>query len=401
MNTVLGVSGGIAAYKAPDLVRRLREVGADVRVILTPNAARFVSALSIAAVSDHPVISDQWGDPSRGGVDHIEIARWADLLLIAPATANVIAKLASGIADDALTTYAIAHRGRLVIAPAMNTFMYGHPTVRDNLARLRERGVEVLDPDSGLLACGDEGEGRMPDPSEIARWVAKRWAETRDLEGLKILVTAGPTREPIDPVRFISNRSSGRMGYAIAAAARDRGAKVILVSGPVAIPAPAGVTVEPVVTSRQMRDAVLGHAPKQDVIIKAAAVADWEAAEPASQKIKKDGRDEFRLELRRTPDILAELGALDSRPFLVAFAAETADVEAHATQKLRRKNADLIVANDVSDPAIGFDSEQNEVVVIGRDGQAKRIARASKGEIADALLDMIQSSMRKEKESVG
>lgn len=401
MNTVLGVSGGIAAYKAPDLVRRLREVGADVRVILTPNAARFVSPLSIAAVSDHPVISDQWGDPSRGGVDHIQIARWADLLLIAPATANVIAKLSSGIADDALTTYAVAHRGRLVIAPAMNTFMYSHPTVRENLARLRERGVEVLDPDSGLLACGDEGEGRMPDPSEIARWVAKRWAETRDLEGMKILVTAGPTREPIDPVRYISNRSSGRMGYTIAAAARDRGAEVVLVSGPVAIPAPAGVRIEPVVSSRQMRDAVLRHALEQDVIIKAAAVADWEAAEAAGQKIKKEGKEELRLELQRTPDILAELGSLDRRPFLVAFAAETADVEAHATEKLRRKNADLIVANDVSDPSIGFDSEQNEVVVIGRDGQTKRIAKTSKGEVADALLDIIRSAMGKEKRSVG
>lgn len=401
MNIVLGVSGGIAAYKAPDLVRRLREAGADVRVILTPNAARFVSALSIAAVSEHPVISEQWGDPSRGGVDHVEIARWADLLLIAPATANLIAKLATGIADDALTTYAVAHRGRLTIAPAMNTFMFRHPTVQENLARLRERGVEVLDPDSGLLACGDEGEGRMPDPSEIARWVVERSADARDLEGLKILVTAGPTREPIDPVRFISNRSSGRMGYAIAAAARERGAEVILVSGPVAIPAPAGVTIEPVVTSRQMREAVLRHAAGQDVVIKAAAVADWEAAAPADQKIKKEGRNELRLELRRTPDILAELGALDQRPFLVAFAAETAEVEAHATEKLRRKNADLIVANDVSDSAIGFDSEQNEAIVIGRDGVTRHIGRASKREVADALLDMIRSAMEKGKETVG
>ena len=393
MNIVLGVSGGIAAYKAPDLVRRLREVGADVRVILTPNAARFVSALSLAAVSNHPVISDQWGDPSRGGVDHIEIARWADLLLIAPATANVIAKLATGIADDALTTYAVAHRNRVTVAPAMNSFMYRHATVQENLQRLRQRGVEVLDPDSGILACGDEGEGRMPDPAALARHVAALLRGKSDLEGLRILVTAGPTREPIDPVRFITNRSSGKMGYAIADAARSRGARVVLVSGPVSLSPPDGVEVEPVLTSRQMRDAVMRRAGDQDIIIKAAAVADWEAA-PAPEKIKKEGREELMLELRKTPDILAELGALDKRPYLVAFAAETNDVDRNALEKLRRKNADLIVANDVSDSAIGFDSDENEVHVIDRDGRKKTIHRASKREIADALLDLIVARVR-------
>lgn len=390
MNIVLGVSGGIAAYKTPDLVRRLRETGADVRVILTSNAARFVSPLSLGAVSDHPVITDQWGDPSRGGVDHIEIARWADLLLIAPATANVIAKIATGIADDALTTYAIAHREAVVVAPAMNTFMYGHVTVRENLETLRKRGVSVLDPDSGLLACGDEGEGRMPDPAEIARWVASGMPEKRDLDGVRILVTAGPTREPIDPVRFISNRSSGRMGYALAAVAQARGAVVTLVSGPVSIDAPPGVELHSVVTSRQMRDAVLRLAPDNEIVIKAAAVADWEVAVPESVKIKKEGRQTLHLELRSTPDILQELGALENRPFLVAFAAETDHLEAHAQEKLRRKNADMIVANDVSDSSIGFDSDENEVFIMTRTGEPEKIARASKLAIAGVILDRIR-----------
>src|SRR5437016_2454685 len=256
MRIVLGVSGGIAAYKAPDLVRRLQDAGADVRVILTPNATRFVAPLALSAVSNHSVIVEQWGDPERGGVDHIELARWGELLLIAPATANIVAKLAVGIADDALTTYALAHRAAVVVAPAMNTFMLQHPTVRQNLETLRARGVVVLDPDSGLLACGDEGAGRMPDPPAIAEFV-KRHLGAKDLDGRSIVVTAGPTREAIDPVRYISNRSSGKMGYALAEAAQRRGAAVRLVSGPTSLPSPAGVTLTRVTTALEMRDAVL------------------------------------------------------------------------------------------------------------------------------------------------
>src|SRR5688572_7489659 len=237
MNIVLGVSGGIAAYKAPELVRRLQDAGADVRVILTPNAARFVSPLSLAAVSNHGVIIDQWGDPEKGGVDHIEIARWAELLLIAPATANLLAKLAVGIADDALSTYALAHRRQIVVVPAMNTFMLQHATVTENLETLRRRGVNIIDPDSGLLACGDEGAGRMPDPPVLADYVRTLFGP-RDLEGRKILVTAGPTHESLDPVRYLTNRSSGKMGYALAAAARRRGARVTLISGPTSIARP-------------------------------------------------------------------------------------------------------------------------------------------------------------------
>jgi phosphopantothenoylcysteine decarboxylase/phosphopantothenate--cysteine ligase len=389
MHIVLGVSGGIAAYKAPDVVRRLRDIGADVRVILTPNAARFVSPLALAAVSGYGVIIEQWGDADRGGVDHIELARWADLLLIAPATANIIAKLAVGIADDALSTYALAHRGAIVVAPAMNTSMFQHQTVQMNMAFLRDRGVTVLDPDSGLLACGDEGAGRMPDPPVLAEFVKQQFAAL-DLEGKSILVTAGPTREPIDPVRYISNRSSGKMGYAIAEAARRRGAKVTLVSGPTAIPVPAGVSITRVTTAAEMHAAVMEALPAQQIVIKAAAVADFTPVHVASRKIKKQAdQDETTLTLRKTPDILAEIGATSPRPFVVAFAAETDSVEASAREKLIRKNADLIVANDVSDTSIGFDSDQNAVTIIARDGSSTNIERAPKIVVANRILDLI------------
>jgi phosphopantothenoylcysteine decarboxylase/phosphopantothenate--cysteine ligase len=395
MHIVLGVSGGIAAYKAPDVVRRLRDIGADVRVILTPNAARFVSPLALAAVSGYGVIIEQWGDSDRGGVDHIELARWADLLLIAPATANIIAKLAVGIADDALSTYALAHRGAIVVAPAMNTSMFQHQTVQMNMAFLRDRGVTVLDPDSGLLACGDEGAGRMPDPPVLAEFVKQQFAKL-DLEGKTILVTAGPTREPIDPVRYISNRSSGKMGYAIAEAARRRGAKVTLVSGPTAIPVPAGVSITRVTTAAEMHAAVMEALPAQQIVIKAAAVADFTPVHVESRKIKKQAdQDETTLTLRKTPDILAEIGATSPRPFVVAFAAETDSVEASAREKLVRKNADLIVANDVSDSSIGFDSDQNAVTIIARDGSSTNIERAPKIVVANRILDLIVEKLER------
>lgn len=389
MRIVLGVSGGIAAYKTPDLVRRLQDAGADVRVILTPNGARFVSPLALAAVSNHGVILDQWGDPDKGGVDHIELARWAELLLVAPATANIIAKLATGIADDALSTYALAHRADVVVAPAMNTFMLLHPTVAENLARLRARGVDILEPDAGLLACGDEGAGRLPDAPVIVERVRAHFA-ARDLEGRSVLVTAGPTREPIDPVRYISNRSSGKMGYAIAEAARRRGASVTLVSGPTAIVPPPGVEITRITTAGEMRDAVLAALPRHQVVIKAAAVADFAPERVEERKIKKDKSGEgLVLALRRNPDILGEIARSSPRPFIVAFAAETDSVEENAREKLRRKDADLIVANDVSDASIGFDADQNEVLVIARDGSETRIGRAPKSVIANRILDLV------------
>jgi phosphopantothenoylcysteine decarboxylase/phosphopantothenate--cysteine ligase len=389
MRIVLGVSGGIAAYKAPDLVRRLQDAGAEVRVILTPNAARFVSPLSLAAVSNHGVIVEQWGDPERGGVDHIELARWGELLVIAPATANILAKLVVGIADDALSTYAVAHRGEILVVPAMNTGMLLHPTVQQNLDALRRRGVSVMEPDSGLLACGDAGAGRMPDPPLIAARVKQHFV-ARDLEGRSILITAGPTREPIDPVRYISNRSSGKMGYAIAEAAKRRGAHVTLVSGPTSLNAPFGVTLMPVVTADEMHAAVMANVAAHQIVIKAAAVADYAPAEVADRKIKKEANgDSLTLTLRKNRDILADLGRQSPRPFIVAFAAETDSVEANAREKLQRKGADLIVANDVSDRAIGFDSDQNEVLVIDRDGALTRIEKTSKLAVANRLLDLV------------
>jgi phosphopantothenoylcysteine decarboxylase/phosphopantothenate--cysteine ligase len=389
MNIVLGVSGGIAAYKAPELVRRLRDIGADVRVILTPNAARFVSPLALAAVSNHGVILEQWGDPEKGGVDHIALARWAELLLIAPATANVLAKLAVGLADDALTTYALAHRTEILVAPAMNTHMLAHPTVQQNIATLRARGVGIIEPVNGLLACGEEGAGKMPDVPELVQMVGARFA-SRDLAGRRVLVTAGPTREPLDPVRYLSNRSSGKMGYAIADAARRRGAAVTLISGPTSVIAPAGVTMTRVTTAAEMHAAVMSAAPDHEIVIKAAAVADFAPVHVADRKIKKqEGSDTLTLELRRNPDILADVAKLSPRPFVVAFAAETDMVEQNAREKLQRKGADLIVANDVADATIGFDSDQNEVLVIARDGSSTRIAKADKSVIANRILDEV------------
>jgi phosphopantothenoylcysteine decarboxylase/phosphopantothenate--cysteine ligase len=394
MNIVLGVTGGIAAYKAPELVRRLQDAGADVRVILTPNAARFVSPLALAAVSNHPVISDQWGDASHGGIDHVELARWAEVLLIAPATANILAKLATGIADDALSTYALAHRGDVVVAPAMNSYMLAHPTVTANLATLRSRGVDVVEPDWGLLACGDEGAGRMPDAPVLVDRVRAHFV-SRDLEGRSVLVTAGPTREAIDPVRYISNRSSGKMGYALAEAARRRGANVTLVSGPVSLQVPNGVALARVTSAKEMHDAVLGALPQQ-IVIKAAAVADFAPESVADRKIKKQaGVDELMLALRKTPDILASLADVKPKPFVVAFAAETHDVDTNARAKLAAKGADLIVANDVSDSTIGFDADQNEVLVIARDGATTKIERASKQVVANRILDEVVKRLQR------
>lgn len=386
MRVVLGVTGGIAAYKAPDLVRRLRDRGAQVRVILTDNATRFVSPLSIAAVGEFGVITSQWGDAASGGVDHVEIARWADLLLIAPATANVLAKLACGIADDALTTYALAHRTRIVVAPAMNTFMLNHPTVQQNLDILRSRGVEVIAPGAGELACGDVGEGRMPDPEVIA---ARVTSSRTDLAGLRIVITAGPTREPLDPVRFLTNRSSGRMGYALAEAARQRGGHVTLISGPVSLDVPAGVDLVPVRSAAEMYEATIRLAEQADIVIGAAAVADYEPVEVGTTKIRRAENGEIAVRLRPTRDIIAAVGALRAKPFTVAFAAETEDILDSARSKLERKRADMIVANDVGDPTIGFDVDENRVTILAADGATLELERAPKRLVADRILDEV------------
>ena len=389
MKIVLGVSGGIAAYKSPELVRRLQDIGADVRVILTTNAARFVSPLALATVSKHGVVTEQWGDPERGAVDHIELARDAELLLVAPATANIIAKLAVGIADDALSTYALAHRAAMMVAPAMNWAMLQHPTVVQNIAILRRRGVEMIDAESGYLAEGEQGPGRLAEIPSIVDRVRAHFA-SRDLTGQKILVTAGPTREPIDPVRYISNRSSGKMGYAIAEAAKRRGATVTLVSGPTSLQPPSGVDMTRINTAKEMLDAVMSQAATHQIVIKAAAVSDFAPENAATQKIKKTAdRDTLELSLRKNPDILASLATVTPRPFIVAFAAETNAVEENAREKMTRKGADMIVANDVSDGGIGFDSDENEVLIIAKDGTATRIEKSPKLVVANRILDAV------------
>lgn len=395
MKVVLGVSGGIAAYKAPDVVRRLRERGAEVQVILTPNAARFVSPLALAAVSGRGVLTEQWGDSGSGGVDHIELARWADLLLIAPATANVIAKFAAGIGDDALTTYAIAHRTRIVVAPAMNTFMLRHPSVTDNLAVLERRGVEIISPSAGELACGDVGEGRMPDPETLADYVTRRGLA--DLAGLRIVITAGPTREAIDAVRYLTNRSSGKMGYALAGAAAARGAGVVLISGPTQLQPPPGVRITNVTTAAEMRDQTLAESREADVVIGAAAVADFTPAEISSSKLRR-GEGEMVLHLRPTEDILASVSRLENRPLIVAFAAETEDVIPSARRKLESKGAELVVANDVSDASIGFDVDQNRVSIVSRD-EVREFGPASKRAVADEILSVVRERITRRKDA--
>ncbi|HMC22886.1 MAG TPA: bifunctional phosphopantothenoylcysteine decarboxylase/phosphopantothenate--cysteine ligase CoaBC, partial [Thermoanaerobaculia bacterium] len=301
---------------------------------------------------------------------------------------NVIAKLAVGIADDALSTYAIAHRSAILIAPAMNWAMLQHPTVVQNLETLRRRGVEVIEPESGPLAEGEEGPGRLADIPIIVQRVQQLFGP-KDLEGRSVLVTAGPTREPIDPVRYVSNRSSGKMGYALAEAAQRRGAAVMLVSGPTSLPAPAGVNITRVTTASQMHDAVMQNLPASQIVIKAAAVADFTPAATAAQKIKKEQGNELTLTFEKAPDILSSIAAASPRPFIVAFAAETESLEANAREKLMRKKADLIVANDVGDPSIGFDSDQNEVLVIARDGQTLKIEKAPKFVVANRILDLV------------
>jgi phosphopantothenoylcysteine decarboxylase/phosphopantothenate--cysteine ligase len=393
MQIVLGVSGGIAAYKAPELVRRLQDIGANVRVVLTPNATRFVSPLSLAAVSNHGVTIDQWGDPEKGGVDHIELARASELLLVAPATANIIAKLAVGIADDALSTYALAHRGHVMVAPAMNTSMLQHPTVATNVETLRRRGVEIIEPETGRLAEGEEGPGRLADIAVIVERVRLHFA-AKDLAGRHVLVTAGPTREPIDPVRYISNRSSGKMGYALAEAARRRGATVTLVSGPTSLPAPDGVDIAQITTAAEMHDAVMQRVGSNQIVIKAAAVADFAPVAAADRKLKKEAAgDEMRLTMRKNPDIVSAIAGTSPRPFIVAFAAETDSVESNARAKLQNKGVDLIVANDVSDASIGFDSDENEVLVIARDGSATHIEKAPKIVVANRILDLVVAKL--------
>lgn len=383
---VLGVTGGIAAYKACDLVSKLKKQGAQVRVVLTKHAAQFVPPLTFEALSGSPALMDTFAP--RSEMEHIALAKWADAFVIAPATANCLAKLANGIADDLLSTTALAMTAPLLIAPAMNANMWRHPATRQNMEALLARGAHVAGPDSGRLACGDEDVGRMSEPAQIVEALRQMLCPRRDFEGRRVLVTAGPTVERIDPVRYITNRSTGKMGYAIAEAARARGAETVLISGPVHLPAPAGVERVPVESSAQLCEAVLSRGAWADIVIQAAAPADFRPAQAAAQKIKKTG-EAMCIALEPTTDIAAELGRRKpAGQILVAFAAETNDVLANAQGKLARKNADLVVANDVSRSDAGFGVDTNAVTLISRT-DVRPLPLMSKRAVADAILDRI------------
>ena len=385
-NIVLGVTGGIAAYKACDLVSRLKKQGACVRVVLTANACKFVPPLTFETLSSNPVVTDTF-EP-RKSLEHISLAKWADAFVIAPASANCLAKLANGIADDLLSTTALAMTAPLLIAPAMNANMWRHPATRANFKTLLERGAQAVGPMSGHLACGDDDVGRMAEPAQIVEALDKLLNPRRDFEGKHVLVTAGPTVERIDPVRYITNRSSGKMGYAIAEAARDRGAEVTLVSGPVNLAAPTGMEVVKIESSADLCEAVLSRGDWADVVIQAAAPADYTPANVAQSKIKKTGAG-MTLELKNTTDIAKALGER-KRPgqVLVAFAAETDRVLENAKGKLEKKNADLIVANDVTRPGAGFGVDTNAVTLITREDE-KPLPVMSKRDVADAILDRV------------
>jgi len=393
MNAVLGVGGGIAAYKSAELARALMERGLSVQVVLTPAAQKFITPLTFAALTGRKVITDLFASASSdetlsSAVEHIAVAQDNDILVIAPATADLLARLAHGLADDFLTTTYLAFTGPVVLAPAMNNNMWMHPATQENLATLRRRGHLIIEPEEGLLACGTTGPGRLAEPERIAEIVAGLSRQRRDLEGETVLITAGPTEEPLDPVRFISNRSSGKMGYSLAQAAAQRGAQVILVSGPVQLPEPAGVSVIHVRTAVEMRNAVMGHLEGATIIVKSAAVADYHVSHVPQHKIKKTAA-RISLELDPTPDILAELGQKKGDRLLIGFAAETENLTESARLKLKTKNCDMVVANLVNQDGTGFESDQNEVVLVLRTGETIPVARAPKREIADRIFDQV------------
>lgn len=385
---VLGVSGGIAAYKTPDLVRRLRERGAEVRVAMTDAAKAFITPMSLQAVSGYPV-SDSLLDPAaEAAMGHIELGKWADLVILAPATADLIARLTTGMANDLVTTICLATPAPVAVVPAMNQQMYRATATQHNLSVLASRGIRLWGPESGSQACGDTGPGRMLDPLTIVDLAAQHFSVVNDLQHLNIMITAGPTRERIDPVRYITNDSSGKMGFAIAAAAAARGANVTLVSGPVSLPTPAGVQRVDVTTALEMEAAVMAQATRQHIFIGCAAVADYRATSIAEEKIKKQG-DEITIRMVKNPDIVAGVGALtENRPYVVGFAAETNNMEEYARQKRLSKNLDLICANDVSQADQGFNSDSNTLHLFWQDGD-KVLPREQKSLLGHLLLNEI------------
>jgi phosphopantothenoylcysteine decarboxylase/phosphopantothenate--cysteine ligase len=390
---ILGIGGGIAAYKSAELARALMQRGASVQVVMTRGAEQFIRPLTFAALTGRKVITTLFssGNPEdtlSSAIEHIGVAQDNDLLVVAPATADLLANFAHGLADDFLTTLYLAFTGPVILAPAMNTNMWLHPATKTNVEILRKRGHRFVEPDDGYLACGTTGPGRLAEPDRIAEAVLESLNPRHDLEGETILITAGPTQEPLDPVRFISNRSSGKMGYALAQEAKSRGARVVLVSGPVNLPPPSGVTVIPVQTASEMRDAVFANLEPATIIVKAAAVADFHLSNVPVQKTKKTAA-RISLELDPTPDILSELGRKKGDRLLIGFAAETENLKSEARRKLEAKGADMIVGNLVGQEGSGFESDHNEVVLALRGGDLIEIPRATKREIAGQILDRV------------
>lgn len=387
---LLGLTGGIAVYKMVEFASRARQSGADVRVVMTREATEFVRPLLLREISGNPVAADMWADVPHWNVAHIALADWADVALVAPATANLIAKLACGIADDMLTTTLLATTAPLFVAPAMNSHMLAHPATQANLATLAARGAHLIDAESGHLACGSSGAGRLPEPSTLLATLDEFFRRGQGMAGVNVLVTAAGTQEPLDPVRYLGNRSSGKMGYAIAAEALARGATVTLVSGPSSLTPPAGLAkFVPVMTARQMRDAVLAEAAHCQLIVKAAAVADYRPKTAAAQKVKKSA-DSWTVELEKNPDILQELGARKlPGQVLVGFAAETQNLVDNAREKIAKKNLDYIVANDVTAPQAGFNTETNLAKLLSRDGNIEEFPLLTKRELAALILDRV------------
>src|SRR3990170_2963052 len=386
---ILGITGSIAAYKAVLLLRELTAGGAAVSVVMTAGAEHFVGPLTFRTLSGRPVLTNLFDPQSDEAVEHVALAERAHAFVVAPATANVLAKAAHGIADDFLTTLLLAARCPVLIAPAMDGGMWDHAAVRANVATLRERGVTILEPDAGALASGQSGKGRLPEIEAIVEEIERLLTPGRDLAGERVLVTSGPTREPIDPVRYLSNRSSGKMGHAVATAALRRGAGVVLIAGPTPLSPPPGAVYVPVQTAEEMREAALQHLDTVSIVIKAAAVADYRAKHPSATKIKSKKDEGLTLSLVPTPDILKELGGRKGRAFLVGFAAETHNVRPHAAAKLKAKGVDLLVVNDVSKHGIGFDAEDNQVTLLDRWGGALDLPKMKKLQVADAILDRV------------
>jgi phosphopantothenoylcysteine decarboxylase/phosphopantothenate--cysteine ligase len=384
---LVGVTGGIAAYKSAELVRRLQDEGASVRVVMTAAAQEFITPLTLQALSGHPVHTDLLDPAAEAAMGHIELARWADLILVAPATADFLARLAQGQGNDLLTTLCLATRTLLAVAPAMNQGMWHNTATQDNLAKIRERGLRIFGPAQGSQACGEVGYGRMLEPDELVALSAGCFA-SGSLTGETVVITAGPTREAIDPVRYLSNHSSGKMGYALAEAAVEAGARTILITGPTNLTPPQNAEVVSVVSAEQMYAAALAAAQDSTLFIAAAAVADYRPAQIASQKMKKTAGDKLVLELVKNPDIVAAVAQLAPKPFTVGFAAETEALLEHAEQKLMRKNLDLIIANNVADTGIGFNSDDNAVTVIDRHGN-KTFELRSKSQLARDLINWI------------